>query len=98
MKLRTFYVYILVSRPKQGTLYIGVTSNLMKRIYEHKDKLVDGFTKHYQIDKLVYFEEHATAEDAILREKQLKRWNRQWKIDLIENENPGWKDLYDKLI
>lgn len=70
----------------------------MKRIYEHKDKLVDGFTKHYQIDKLVYFEEHATAEDAILREKQLKRWNRQWKIDLIENENPGWKDLYDKLI
>ncbi|MFO0970739.1 MAG: GIY-YIG nuclease family protein [Candidatus Saccharimonadales bacterium] len=98
MKLRTFYVYILASRPKRGALYIGITNDLIRRVYEHKEKLTDGFTKQYQIDKLVYFEEHPTSEDAMTREKQLKRWNRQWKIELIESQNSDWTDLYDSLL
>lgn len=78
-------------------LYIGVTSDLRKRVYEHKEKLVEGFTKRYQVDKLVYFEEHTTPEGAITREKQLKKWNQQWKIDLIEKKNSSWDDLYEDL-
>lgn len=97
MKLQTYYTYILASRPKRGVLYIGVTNDLPRRIYEHKNKLADGFTKKYQVDKLDHFEAHDTAEDAIYREKQLKKWNRQWKIDLIEKQNPNWDDLYDSL-
>ena len=97
MKLRTYYTYILASKTKRGVLYIGVTSDLPRRIYEHKNKIVGGFTKKYQVDKLVYFEAHDTAEDAIYREKQLKKWNRQWKIDLIEKDNPNWNDLYENL-
>jgi putative endonuclease len=88
----------LASRPKRGTLYIGVTNDLIRRVHEHKEKLTDGFTKQYQIDKLVYFEEHPTSEDAITREKQLKRWNRQWKIELIERQNSDWTDLYDSIL
>ncbi len=91
-----YYVYILASK-RNGTLYIGVTSNLIKRVYEHKKNLVDGFTKKYNIYKLVYYEITDDAESAIRREKQLKKWNRKWKINLIENSNPEWIDLYFRL-
>ena len=90
------YIYILASQ-RNGTLYIGVTSNLQKRIYEHKEKVVEGFTKEYSVDNLVYFEIFDDIENAILREKKLKKWNRSWKIDLIEKENPKWEDLYSSL-
>jgi putative endonuclease len=93
---RTFYVYILASE-RNGTLYIGVTNNLLKRIYEHKLKVVKGFTEKYDIDKLVYFEQHNTANTAIAREKKLKNWRRKWKLDLIEKSNPDWNDLYKDL-
>ncbi|WP_346894063.1 GIY-YIG nuclease family protein [uncultured Roseibium sp.] len=86
------YVYILAS-DRNGTLYIGVTSDLPRRMYEHKNGLLDGFSKTYGITRLVYVEEHDRIDEAIAREKQLKRWNRAWKIDLIENSNPGWRDL-----
>ncbi len=94
---KIFCIYILASR-KDGALYIGVTSNLIKRIYEHKEGLVDGYTKKYNIKQLVYFETHENAEAAILRESQMKAWKRQWKIELIEKNNPDWKDLYETLI
>ena len=90
-------VYILSNR-KGGTLYIGVTSDIVKRVYEHKNSFVDGFTKKYHIHKLVYFETHHSIEEAIKREKQLKKWIRAWKIDLIEKENPDWEDLYDSVL
>jgi putative endonuclease len=89
-------VYILASQ-KNGTLYIGVTSDLIKRIYEHKMRLEEGFTKKYAVHRLVYFEIHDGMESAIMREKQLKKWKRQWKINLIEKENPEWNDLYDEI-
>ncbi len=95
--MKQYYVYILFSE-KNGTLYIGVTSNLVKRIYEHKQKLVNGFTKKYNVDKLGYFEIYKSIEQAIEREKQLKAGSRQKKIDLIEKENPSWKDLYSSII
>ena len=91
------YVYILFNK-KRGTLYVGVTSNLIKRIYAHKCKFVDGFTKKYSIDKLGYYEVTDTMYAAIAREKQLKSGSRQKKIDLIENMNPEWKDLYSDII
>ncbi len=94
---KSAYTYIITNR-KNGTLYIGVTSNLAKRIYEHKEKLVDGFTKQYALDKLVYFEIHETIIDAIAREKQLKNWKREWKIALVEKENKNWDDLYESII
>jgi len=94
---KTFYVYILASR-RNGTLYIGVTSDLIKRIWEHKKKLTEGFTEKYEVDKLVYYEQFRDAECAIGREKRLKKYNRKWKLDLIEKSNPDWKDLYEKLI
>ena len=87
-----YYVYILASN-KNGTLYIGVTSNLVKRIYEHKNELAEGFTKQYSVHNLVYFEITDSVESAIAREKQLKKWNRAWKIRLIEKTNPEWRDL-----
>lgn len=90
------YVYILASN-KNGTLYIGVTSNIKKRIWEHKNKLVEGFTKKHKVDRLVYFEETSDIKSAILREKQMKKWNRAWKIRLIEKNDPKWKDLYDEI-
>ncbi len=83
---------------RNGTLYIGVTSNLVKRIYEHKNGLVDGFTKKYDVHRLVWYEIHQTSQTAILREKQLKKWNRRWKLELIEKSNPDWNDLYDELL
>ena len=79
---------------RRGTLYIGVTADLFHRIYEHKNGLVEGFTKKYNIHTLVYYEEFGSIEDAILREKKLKRWNRKWKIELIEGNNSYWRDLY----
>ena len=85
-------VYILASKPN-GTLYIGVTSDLAKRVWEHKNDSVDGFTKIYGVHHLVYCELHADMMSAITREKQLKKWNRAWKLELIESENPGWNDL-----
>ncbi len=90
-------VYILANK-KNGTLYIGVTSNIVQRIYQHKHKMVEGFTEKYGVNLLVYYEQHATMETAILKEKQMKEWQRQWKINLIERENPQWLDLYDSLV
>ena len=78
---------------KNGTLYIGMTNDLERRMFEHKHKIIDGFTSKYELDKLMYFEQFQYINDAIKREKQLKNWNRQWKIDLIESENKEWKDL-----
>ena len=92
-----YFIYILTSK-KNGTLYIGVTSDLIKRVYEHKNELVEGFTQKYAIHNLVYFETSDSIECAIMREKQLKKWNRAWKINLIEKSNPAWKDLYPDLI
>jgi len=91
------YTYIL-SNKKQGTLYIGVTSDLIKRIHEHKNKVVPGFSKQYNLDKLVYYEIHDNIEAAISREKQLKNWHRQWKIELIEENNSDWNDLYESIL
>jgi putative endonuclease len=90
-------VYILTNRP-HGTLYIGVTSDLPQRIFQHKQHLVDGFSKRYGLDKLVYYELHEEMAEAIRREKRLKEWKRVWKIELIERMNPEWKDLYDDLL
>lgn len=89
-------VYILASK-RNGTLYVGVTSNLAKRVWEHKNDLIEGFTKKYGVHSLVYFEQFGDMSAAIAREKQLKKWNRTWKIRLIENENPEWNDLYEGL-
>lgn len=83
---------------KEGTLYIGVTSDLVKRVWEHKNNIVKGFTEKYHVHKLVYHEVFQRIEDAIKREKQLKRWNRNWKIELIEKQNPQWQDLYSQLL
>ncbi len=85
-------IYILASH-RNGTLYIGVTSNLIKRLYEHRSDLIDGFTKDYGVHRLVWFESGASMEAAIRREKQIKKWNRQWKINLIERDNPDWRDI-----
>jgi putative endonuclease len=90
-------VYILANQPN-GTLYIGVTSNLSQRIYEHKNHAVEGFTDKYDIGLLVWYEVHESMESAIVREKALKRWNRTWKIELIEKENKEWRDMYEDII
>ena len=90
-------VYILASR-RNGTLYVGVTSDLPRRMFEHKTDLVEGFTKRYRVHTLVYAEFYATMEQAISREKQIKTWRRKWKIELIEQLNPTWRDLFDELI
>lgn len=86
-------VYILASR-RNGTLYTGVTSNLARRIWQHKNLEIEGFTKKYHVHTLVYFELHSDMVAAIIRDKQLKKWNRQWKINLIERHNPDWRDLW----
>lgn len=90
-------VYILASK-RNGTLYTGVTSDLVKRIWEHKNDLVDGFTKQYRVHNLVWYELHADMISAIEREKNIKEWKRAWKIKLIEDNNPDWKDLYNDII
>ncbi|WP_254434886.1 GIY-YIG nuclease family protein [Magnetospirillum sp. UT-4] len=90
-------VYILANR-RNGTLYIGVTSDVIRRIWEHKTDAVEGFTKTYGVHMLVYYEMHETMPDAILREKQMKKWNRAWKIEMIQRFNPQWRDLYDDII
>ena len=94
---KQYYVYILASKRK-GTLYIGVTSDLIKRVYEHKNNLIEGFTQKYDVHNLVYYEVTESVESAINREKQLKKWNRAWKIKLIEKTDPKWKDLYFNFI
>jgi len=90
-------VYILASK-RNGTVYVGVTSNLTKRVWEHKNNLVAGFTQKYGVHRLVWYEVHDEMESAITREKQLKRWNRAWKIDLIEETNKDWTDLYESIL
>ena len=90
-------VYILANKPK-GTLYIGVTSNLIQGVWQHKKDFVEGFTKQYGVHRLVWCEIHETMDSAIAREKALKKWNRAWKIELIEKTNPAWNDLYDGII
>ncbi|MBU1177315.1 MAG: GIY-YIG nuclease family protein [Patescibacteria group bacterium] len=97
MVSKNYFVYILANK-RNGTLYIGVTDDLIERVYEHKNNLIDGFTKKYNIHKLVYYEITNNVNSAISREKQLKKWNRKWKLELIEKENPEWKDLYYDLI
>jgi len=90
-------VYILASK-RNGTLYIGVTSDLIKRIWEHKNNMVEGFTKRYSVHYLVWYEVHESIESAIGREKRLKEWKRKWKLELIESSNPDWQDLYNTII
>ena len=94
--MHNYYVYLLASK-MNGTLYLGVTSNLAKRVYEHKNNFVEGFTKKYNVHTLVWYEQHATAEEARIRERRVKRWRRAWKIQLIEDQNPDWQDLYPNL-
>ena len=89
-------VYILASR-RNGTVYIGVTSNLPQRVWQHKQGLVEGFTRIYGVHTLVWYEQHETMARAIVREKALKKWPRAWKVALIEESNPGWRDLYDEI-
>jgi putative endonuclease len=91
-----YYVYILASKIG-GTLYIGVTNDLIRRVAQHKLKLIDGFTKDYDVVRLVYFEQFDDPENAIKREKRLKKWNRAWKVRLIEQHNPNWDDLYHEI-
>jgi putative endonuclease len=89
--------YILASR-KNGTLYVGFTSDLVKRIWEHRNDVVEGFTKRYGVQQLVWYEIHESMDSAIQREKRLKEWKRKWKVQLIENRNPNWEDLYPRII
>ena len=96
MEARSYYVYILASKIG-GTLYVGVTNDLVRRVGEHKLKIVEGFTKKYNVVKLVYFEQFVDPENAIKREKRLKKWPRAWKISLIEGHNPDWNDLYAEI-
>jgi putative endonuclease len=91
-----YYVYLLASA-RNGTLYLGVTNDLIRRVYEHKAKALPGFTARYGLERLVWFEVHDDVEAAILREKDIKKWRRAWKIRLIEESNPDWRDLYDSL-
>ena len=95
--MRNPCVYILASK-YNGTLYTGVTSDLVRRVWQHKTGAADGFTKKYNVKHLVYFEQHATMEAAIVREKQIKLWKRAWKIVLIQRENPTWRDRYDEIL
>ena len=90
-------VYILASK-RNGTLYLGVTSNLVQRIWQHKNDFVEGFTKRYGVHTLVWFEGHESMESAIAREKAIKEWKRVWKVELIENGNPTWRDLNDEIV
>jgi putative endonuclease len=96
MQARTYYVYILASRPS-GTLYVGVTNDLVRRVHEHRTDAVPGFTRRYNVKRLVYFEIFDQVEPAIRREKRMKKWPRAWKVRTIEKENPDWNDLYPDL-
>ena len=95
--MKTYYVYILASK-RNGTLYCGVTNDLFRRVYEHKNDFVEGFTKKYKVHKLVWYEGCGSVESALNREKQIKEWHRQWKLELIEEKNPEWNDLYEELL
>ena len=95
--MNLYYVYILANKIN-GPIYIGVTNDLISRVYYHKNNLVDGFTRKYHIHNLVYYEKYNDVIEAITREKRMKKWKRQWKIELIEKNNPTWEDLYDHLI
>ncbi|WP_343223478.1 GIY-YIG nuclease family protein [Lysobacter sp. GX 14042] len=90
-------VYLLASKPN-GTLYLGVTSNLIARIWQHREHAVDGFTAKYDITRLVWYEQHETMESAILREKRLKKWRRAWKVELVDSSNPSWRDLWPDIV
>jgi len=91
-----YYVYLLASQ-LQGTLYVGVTNDLARRVYEHKAGMIEGFTKEYRVHRLVYYETYVDVREAIAREKAIKKWRRAWKVALIERDNPTWSDLYDRL-
>ena len=93
----TYWVYILASQPG-GTLYVGVTNDLVRRVYEHREGLAESFTRRYGVKRLVYFEPHDTIAAALQREKNIKHWSREWKIDLIVASNPDWRDLYDEIV
>jgi len=95
--MKTYYVYILANK-RNRTLYIGITNDLVRRISEHKSGMIEGFTKKYSIDKLVYYESTTDVSETIAKEKRLKKWKRQWKIDLIENSNPDWRDLSEDFL
>ena len=95
--MKSYYIYILSSK-RNGTLYVGVTNDLARRIYEHKNGLVGGFTKKYNVKNLVYYEQSDSKEGALTREKQIKEWHRKWKLELIEKNNIEWKDLYDEIL
>ena len=95
--MRGAWVYIMASR-RNGTLYVGVTSNIQRRVYEHREGLIEGFTKKYGIKMLVWYEQHDTIQAAIQREKNIKHWPRRWKLELIEKHNPTWRDLYEELL
>ncbi len=97
MNPKTYYIYVLASR-RNGTLYIGVTNDLVRRVYEHRNDIIEGFSKKYGVHKLVYSEECESVESVIQREKRLKVWHRKWKIRLIEEMNPEWEDLCDSII
>lgn len=94
--MKQYFVYITANKPR-GVLYIGITSELPKRVWEHKHKVVKSFTERYNLGKLVYYEIFDDPENAIKREKRLKKWNRDWKIELIEKANPDWNDLYEEI-
>jgi putative endonuclease len=96
-RMRTYWIYILASRPR-GTLYVGMTNNLIRRVYEHREGLAGSFTNEHGVKMLVYYEQHATAIAAIQREKNIKHWSRKWKIDLIRTMNPDWIDLWEDIV
>jgi len=95
--MNSYHVYILASK-RNGTLYIGVTNNLPRRVFEHKNDFVEEFTKKYHVHRLVYYEGYPDVESAIQRERQMKKWNRHWKINRIEQQNPEWRDLYEDIV
>jgi len=95
--MKTAFVYIMASK-RNGTLYVGVASDLVKRVWQHKNDLADGFTKKYHVHRLVWFEKHDDIREAIRREKQIKEWRRNWKLEVIEQENPLWEDLYATIV
>jgi putative endonuclease len=95
--MKSYWIYILASRPR-GTLYVGMTSDLVGRIYQHREGLVEGFSREHGVKMLVYYEQHATALAAIQREKNIKHWARAWKIDLVRSLNPEWRDLWDDIV
>jgi len=94
--MEQYFIYILASK-RNGTLYIGVTNNLLKKVHQHKNDVSEGFTRKYGVHNLVYFETYKDIRDAITREKRMKKWKRQWKLELIEKSNPEWNDLFDSL-